>query len=86
VFSGGINSSLILPAAYCLALTLPPPRRVLPQVLPDAFMVTAPHKRASSWRPVPGTAADAAHLQRISGVYADFKQQLAAQGLRPGCS
>lgn len=53
------------------------------QVLPDAFMVTVPHKRSTSWRPTPGTAADAAHLQRISAVYAQFKQQLAEQGLMP---
>jgi hypothetical protein len=53
------------------------------QVLPDAFMVTAPHKRSTSWRPAPGTAADAAHMQRISAVYAQFKKQLAEQGLVP---
>lgn len=53
------------------------------QVLPDAFIVTAPHKRSSSWRPTPGTAADAAHLQRIRRVYESFKQQLAQQGLAP---
>jgi hypothetical protein len=53
------------------------------QVLPDAFMVTAPHQRSSSWRPTPGTAADAAHLDRIAAVYAQFKQGLAKQGLAP---
>lgn len=36
------------------------------QGLPDAFMVTAPHQRPTSWRPAPGTAADAAHMARIS--------------------
>jgi len=55
----------------------------LTQVLPDAFMVTVPHKRSSSWRPQPGTSADAAHLQRISRVYEQFKQQLVQQGLSP---
>lgn len=54
-----------------------------PQVLPDAFMVTAPHQRPTSWRPAPGTAADAEHLARISSVYHRFKQQLAEQGLVP---
>ncbi|WIA43319.1 hypothetical protein OEZ86_009817 [Tetradesmus obliquus] len=49
------------------------------QVLSDAFMVTAPHKRSSSWRPVPGTATDDAHLAMISQVYEQFKQRLAAE-------
>lgn len=46
------------------------------QVLPDAFMVTSPHKRSSSWRPLPGTARDEAHLARIKDVYEMFKQDI----------
>jgi hypothetical protein len=52
---------------------------LLLQVLTDAFMVTAPHKRSSSWRPVPGTATDEAHLARISLVYEQYKARLAAE-------
>ncbi|KAF6265423.1 hypothetical protein COO60DRAFT_1633546 [Scenedesmus sp. NREL 46B-D3] len=48
------------------------------KVLTDAFMVTAPHKHSSSWRPVPGTATDEAHMARISRVYEQFKAQVAA--------
>lgn len=49
------------------------------QVLPGAFMVTAPHARANSWRPVPGSARDADHLTRIGRVYEAFKARVAAQ-------
>ena len=48
-------------------------------LLPGAFMVTAPHARTSSWRPVPGSAHDADHLQRIRRVYEQFKARVASQ-------
>lgn len=54
-----------------------------PQVLPGAFLVTAPHPRAPTWRAAPGTAADQQQLARVKQVYTTFKQRLARQ--LPGC-
>jgi len=45
-------------------------------VLPDAFLVTAPHERTATWRAAPGTAADAEQLERVRKVYAGFKERL----------
>eukprot|EP00775_Hariotina_reticulata_P011557 gene11557-11701_t len=49
------------------------------KVLPDAFMVTAPHTRSSTWRPQPGTASDDEHLTRIGLVYDQFKLRVRQQ-------
>jgi hypothetical protein len=47
-----------------------------PQVLPGAFMVTKPHGRAPTWRAAPGTARDAAQLERVARLYDRFKAEL----------
>jgi hypothetical protein len=49
------------------------------QVFPRAFLVTAPHKRAATWRAAPGTAGDEAQLARVRRVYALFKERLVSR-------
>jgi hypothetical protein len=53
------------------------------QVMPDAFMVTAPHARGNTWRPLAGTASDDQHLNRIQLVYDQFKQRIRQQLEQP---
>lgn len=53
-----------------------PAHNMVTQVLPNAFLVTAPHSRAATWRAAPGTSQDAGQLARVRHVYARFKQQL----------
>jgi hypothetical protein len=46
------------------------------QVLPEAFLVTKPHGRTTTWRAAAGTARDEAQLARVRQLYERFKDEL----------
>lgn len=45
-------------------------------VVPHHFLITLPHARPASWRPVRGTASDQEHTAVVAALYAAFEREL----------